>query len=483
MEGNGSGKNIFTRMLVLKISLALAPFFLILIVIMGVMIMIISVFGDDSGGGFSGGGNVVSNNSEYGFTISQTSLSRSEFKSKISEYASTHPHWQIFVDNADEYYNYAVSVNVNPELVITVANKENGGKELSKNNYWGLDCPNESTRCGDIPSFMDGAKRLIDSASRFQSLIDWFVIGNYSYIGTYWYNPGNWGLGGCAYKDLIYPNDMPARVKNACEPNKTCLAGGVGSCIKTTDEDQMAYAKYLVGKMAEFRKTVFGLEPDEGVLRRDSLVPLDSYNLRHEGLNVLNHTLSDSERNDLDSYIDSEIKKAGYGTGSGVASAGQSLINWLEKKGYYLQYRWGGGHSYSTNCSGDSSDFTFSNSYWGDTCGYDDHDSSRKYFGMDCSGFVSWATRTACKAGFNQLSGSWIGLGKAISLGEAQPGDILDKDGHVRLVIKNNGDGSVIIAEETGAPVNGLVFNKVDNASSYTVVSMEEWYASNCTTR
>ena len=27
------------------------------------------------------------------------------------------------------------------------------------------------------------------------------------------------------------------------------------------------------------------------------------------------------------------------------------------------------------------------------------------------------------------------------------------------------------------------IFNRIDNASSYTVVSMEEWYANNCTTR
>ena len=40
MEGNGSGKNIFTRMLVLKISLALAPFFLILIAIIGAIALV-----------------------------------------------------------------------------------------------------------------------------------------------------------------------------------------------------------------------------------------------------------------------------------------------------------------------------------------------------------------------------------------------------------------------------------------------------------
>ena len=212
-----------------------------------------------------------------------------------------------------------------------------------------------------------------------------------------------------------------------------------------------------------------------------TLPELVNYRLKHEGLNALNRTLSDSERKDLDSYIDSQIKKAGYGTGAGVAAAGQSLVYWLEQKGFYLQYRWGGGHSYFTNCEGDSSTFTFSNPYWGSSCGYDEkHSDRRPYFGMDCSGFVSWATRTACKTGFNQTSGYWSETGKHISLSEAQPGDILDNPGsHVILVIKNNGDGSIITAEESGSN-NGLVFTTYSDAGVYTVVSMQDWYSNNC---
>ena len=57
------------------------------------------------------------------------------------------------------------------------------------------------------------------------------------------------------------------------------------------------------------------------------------------------------------------------------------------------------------------------------------------------------------------------------------------KDSVERLIIKNNGDGSVIIAEETGAPTNGLIFNNVSDAGEYTVVSMQDWYSNNCTTK
>ena len=161
-----------------------------------------------------------------------------------------------------------------------------------------------------------------------------------------------------------------------------------------------------------------------------SFEPLSTYNLSANGLNVLDRTLSNSEQNELNNYINSEVDKAGFGTGGGVAAAGQALAYWLEQKGYYLQYRWGGGHSYPTNNGCDlGGTFVGVNPNWGSSnCGYDDSRRSRIYYGFDCSGFVSWAIRTACKpSGFNDLAGDWASLyGKKISLSEAKPGDVLD---------------------------------------------------------
>ena len=76
--------------------------------------------------------------------------------------------------------------------------------------------------------------------------------------------------------------------------------------------------------------------------------PLETYTLSHNGLKVLDRTLTSAELEDLNNYINDEVDKAGYGTGAGVAAAGQALVYWLEQQGYYLQYRWGGGHF---NCS------------------------------------------------------------------------------------------------------------------------------------
>ncbi len=214
-----------------------------------------------------------------------------------------------------------------------------------------------------------------------------------------------------------------------------------------------------------------------------SLSPLDSYNLGHNGLNVLDRTLTSSEIDELNSYINSEVDKAGYGTGAGVAAAGQALTYWLETKGYYLQYRWGGGHGSSADSGGT---FVGVNPNWGSTAfGVDTNNGSvsRRYWGMDCSGFVSWATRTAClPSGFNDLAGSWAdSRGTSISLSDSKPGDVIDWSTHVQLIVKNNGDGSVIVAEAAGSSTSGLVFSLISNPGG-NVVDMTDWYSNHCAT-
>ena len=209
-----------------------------------------------------------------------------------------------------------------------------------------------------------------------------------------------------------------------------------------------------------------------------SFQPLEEYNLRHAGLSVLNRSLNESELNDLNKYISDEINKAGFGTGAGVAAAGQALTYWLEQKGYYLQYRWGGKYSYV----GASPD-------WGSTkygTDYNNASNPRPYYGMDCTGFTSWAITNACKPSgrfsysswYNELSGA-----KNISLSEAKPGDVLENDVHIQLVVKNNGDGSVIVAEETGGSTSGLVFTHITSLGDYVVTDMSGYYKNNCESR
>lgn len=56
---------------------------------------------------------------------------------------------------------------------------------------------------------------------------------------------------------------------------------------------------------------------------------------------------------------------------------------------------------------------------------------------------------------------------------------MLNSGSHVRLVIKNNGDGTVIVAEESGGS-NGLIFNKYGEASGYNYIDMSSYYSKNC---
>lgn len=208
--------------------------------------------------------------------------------------------------------------------------------------------------------------------------------------------------------------------------------------------------------------------------------PLTSYNLNHKGLTKLNRLLTEIERNTLNNYIQSSIDKAGYGTGEAVAAAGQALTHGLEQMGYYLGYYWGG----DRNSMGVGKQWGYNKGYAYTAKG----NPTGPYFGMDCSGFVSWAIRNACDpsysgddhiANFNKQTG--MDHGPHISIKSAKPGDLVLKKGHVKLVIKNNGDGSIIVAEEAYGP-DGLVFkkNNASDVSAYKIIDMGEYYSTNC---
>lgn len=417
---------------------------------------------------------------ECGFTISSTSLSKTEYKAKLQEYASTkNSKFQIFANNADGIYEYAKSKNVNPELVAVRAYVEGKGNTTGSYNYWGMGCTNTGglKACYNYSSFEEGYIGYINNISKYESLAD--MMSKYAYIGKYWYNPGSSSIGGCYYAEYIYDEaNMPIRVKNACSSSApSCSIGNSANCTKTTDEDQTAYATWQVEKsMASARKTIFGLEFNEGPCSYSSgnIQFLSSYNLNAKGLKKLNRTLTTFEMQTLNNYINSEVDKTGYGTGEAVAAAGQALTYWLEQQGYYLQYHWGGGHN-----AGDlkvvGADAKWGGKYYG--CDY----KGRCNYGFDCSGFVSWTIRTACNPSYGATTTSYMNHGSTIKISEAKPGDLmLDAGSHVRLVVKNNGDGTVIVAESTGSL--GLIFTRQDTDPNYKFIDMSSYYQKNCKT-
>jgi len=75
----------------------------------------------------------------------------------------------------------------------------------------------------------------------------------YSSIGTYRYNPGSWGLGGCKYLNIIYG-------ENYCSTVSTCA--GSSNCpveSKTTVCEQNDYTAWQVKGKISMRYDIFGL--------------------------------------------------------------------------------------------------------------------------------------------------------------------------------------------------------------------------------
>lgn len=221
------------------------------------------------------GGGAQSENSlssSYGascseISISTTSLSRSEFVSKVQDYFaySNDADRRAFADNADRIYTIATNNGVNPELVVIRAILEGFSPGSSKNNYWGMGCTNTGgyNACISYESFDDGVLGYVENVSQYESVDA--MMSRYAYIGSYWYNPGSSSVGGCYYFPYIKEFMTTSRaneVERICNSGNYCDTSGGEGCVATTEEDQAAYAKYQVSIMSDMRKTVFGIDPD-----------------------------------------------------------------------------------------------------------------------------------------------------------------------------------------------------------------------------
>ena len=361
--------------------------------------------------------------SECGFTISGTSLSKEEFGNKVTEYSNSHSACKVFADNSDKIYDLSLAKGVNPELVVVRAWAEGNCKSTGgTNNYWGLACYNGSKTCKSYSSFMDGVEAFLNNVSQYSSLRE--MMNKYAYIGKYWYNPGSSSLGGCYYANLIYPNNMPDRVRNACN-GAECGSGGGSGCVKTTDDDQAAYADYQVKTyMAGIRKNIFGLEYSEGICDADNSpnTPLDLSKIPVTTKNILTEDVSTFLKNngssieEYNSYIYSSVRNAGLGTRSGVAAAGASMMSLMYTKyGHTFRYTWGGTYS----------DYGLKPSI-GST-------------GFDCSGFVSWAIHNGGYEYVYRNSDSLKNLGVTCRITDrncsGQVGDLIWHSGHITLIV------------------------------------------------
>lgn len=207
------------------------------------------------------------NNSRY---------SKEEFIAKLNDYYSSEKSCQsgnvdttndcksfreqiLSHDGARIIYESATAKNINPEILVARAMEE-GYSPGTGYNYYGFKCYNTGGpgACSKFMSFEEGVNTFINNiSSRYDSVES--MMSKYTYLGDYWYTGKNWGLGGCAYAELIYPDGMPDRVKNACNhEDDYCTKDNTSRCTPTTEEDKSAFASYQASKMAKRIKAVFG---------------------------------------------------------------------------------------------------------------------------------------------------------------------------------------------------------------------------------
>lgn len=220
------------------------------------------------------------------FSLVSTTLSKSEFNVKMTDYCSRSGNSSFcknFANNADTIYSKSISSGVNPELVVVTAGTEQGWQNPSGSyNYWGIGVGNGSNDVGNFGSLESGIaayaetlKAYSDTNSSFYNQIvnrynDRESAGCspsghglpgtlegmqsvYSWVGTYRFNPGSSGLGGCYYLDRIYGSGYCSKVRT-CSNYSNCP-----NSSRTTTCEQNDYTAYQLEGKLSLRYDIFGL--------------------------------------------------------------------------------------------------------------------------------------------------------------------------------------------------------------------------------
>ena len=208
------------------------------------------------------------------------------------------------------------------------------------------------------------------------------------------------------------------------------------------------------------------------------------YTLSSDGHQILHEPLEDflddngSSLEDFNKLIADNVEDAGFGTRAGVVAAAVTLIGELgDNYGVKVPYYWGGGH-YDGVVVG-------ALGYWGSDpkCTTYANNQTYDYCGLDCSGFVPWAIKNG---GFNigqRLASDFYKLDGAekvtLRSGEAvlEPGDLLESDGHVVLVVAIDESTSQYICAEASGNAQGVLFTRRSfKDSGYWGVKMDGYY-------
>lgn len=225
-----------------------------------------------------------------GFSLVGTSLTKEEFYARMIDYyerTGNEGFYNNFVLNSDEIYNTSLENDINPELVVVTAGTEQSWTLSSAckytNNYWGIGITNGNgcNSGGKYNSLSEGIAAYASTLSAYNEYGSYAstiknryeqrlnsgcdssghgmpgtLVGMqsvYSYVGDYRYNPGNAGLGGCYYLNILYGG-------NYCSEVATCSEkGNCSEDSRTTVCEQNDYTAWQVKNKIQLRYDIFGL--------------------------------------------------------------------------------------------------------------------------------------------------------------------------------------------------------------------------------
>lgn len=420
------------KMIALISSIGCLPFLLIIFI----TIIVIIIIGGDSE---ASTGNITYV-SGSGDALYDGSYTKSEFITAVKSYKppdgkkNGHSYsWgyeEFFVANAENFFNITTKYGLDPRFIFCIGIHESeygtSSIALNKGNFFGWGAYDSSP--------YDSALEFYDMSAGIETVSNGLSKNYVASNGTY-------------HQEIINKGYDPSTIK------------GIGS-IYASDK---GWADKVMKHMENIFSVDFEKINDNKEITNTNLTKLKEYPLEGGSAKVMTKPLTTSQQKSLKNYINSSIETSGFGTGDGVAAAGQSLIYGLYQMGYRLPYKWGGGHN------GDL--VVGVSNKWGSN-GY----------GYDCSGFVSWTIKNGCNHNFGAKSSSEFYSidAPSVSIKEAKPGDIMVKNGHVRLVIYNKGNGNIIVAHNS-KPSQGLRFSNYDKIDSgYKILDMKKWYSKNC---
>lgn len=206
------------------------------------------------------------------------------------------------------------------------------------------------------------------------------------------------------------------------------------------------------------------------------------YVLSSDGDEILHEPLEDfleskgTSLEELNSLIEKNVQKAGYGTRAGVVAAAVTLIGELGNKyDVRVPYYWSGGH-YDGVVDG-------ALGYWGsNSCHFYANGQHYNYCGLDCSGFVPWAIKNGGFKISQMLAGDFVNLdgAKKVRLTNEpvlEPGDLLEGEGHIVLVIGiEESTGKYICAEASGNEYGVWFSRRSFDQPGYYGVKMDGFY-------